>query len=158
MKVLFFTREFPPYVYGGAGVHVEYLADELAKLMKVDVRCFGDQDLIDGNLRVKGFPYDNPNFKESNSKLKAVLETLSTGIHMKSQESEADFDAAAKKKVELVAFAKANKEIPIVAMKPTALGRFALWQKVSEKKPLTQAEEQESLGNCRRSLPSRCQS
>ncbi|RAJ11988.1 proline dehydrogenase family protein [Olleya aquimaris] len=59
------------------------------------------------------------------------------------KESEADFDAAAKKKVELVAFAKANKEIPIVAMKPTALGRFALWQKVSEKKPLTQAEEQE---------------
>jgi glycogen synthase len=90
MKVLFFTREFPPYVYGGAGVHVEYLADELAKLMKVDVRCFGDQDLIDGNLRVKGFPYDNPNFKDSNSKLKAVFQTLSTGIHMNAQESDAD--------------------------------------------------------------------
>ena len=29
MKALFFTREFPPYVYGGAGVHVEYLAAEL---------------------------------------------------------------------------------------------------------------------------------
>jgi len=90
MKVLFFTREFPPYVYGGAGVHVEYLADELAKLMKVDVRCFGDQDLIDGNLTVKGFPYDNPDFKDSNSKLKAVFQTLSTGIHMNAQESDAD--------------------------------------------------------------------
>ena len=29
MKALFYTREFPPYVYGGAGVHVEYLASEL---------------------------------------------------------------------------------------------------------------------------------
>jgi starch synthase len=90
MKVLFYTREFPPYVYGGAGVHVEYLADELAKLMKVDVRCFGDQNLASGNLSVKGFPYDNPNFKDSNSKLKAVFQTLSTGIHMNAAESDAD--------------------------------------------------------------------
>jgi len=90
MKVLFYTREFPPYVYGGAGVHVEYLAEELAKLMKVDVRCFGDQNLASGNLSVKGFPYDNPNFKDSNSKLKAVFQTLSTGIHMNAAESDAD--------------------------------------------------------------------
>jgi len=90
MKVLFYTREFPPYVYGGAGVHVEYLADELAKLMKVDVRCFGDQNQASGNLSVKGFPYDNPNFKDSNSKLKAVFQTLSTGIHMNAAESDAD--------------------------------------------------------------------
>jgi len=90
MKVLFYTREFPPYVYGGAGVHVEYLAEELAKLMKVDVRCFGDQNLASENLSVKGFPYDNPNFKDSNSKLKAVFQTLSTGIHMNAAESDAD--------------------------------------------------------------------
>ena len=90
MKVLFFTREFPPYVYGGAGVHVEYLADELAKLMKVDVRCFGDQNQESGNLSVTGYPYDNPNFKDSNSKLKAVFQTLSTGIHMNAEESDAD--------------------------------------------------------------------
>ena len=90
MKVLFYTREFPPYVYGGAGVHVEYLADELAKLMKVDVRCFGDQDKQDHNLTVKGFPYDNPNFKDSNSKLKAVFQTLSTGVHMNAIDTDAD--------------------------------------------------------------------
>ena len=65
MKVLFYTREFPPYVYGGAGVHVEYLAAELAKLMEVDVRCFGDQDQENGNLTVKGFPYDNPDFNKA---------------------------------------------------------------------------------------------
>ena len=90
MKVLFYTREFPPYVYGGAGVHVEYLAAELAKLMDVDVRCFGDQDQKNGPLTVKGFPYDNPDFKDSNSKLKAVFQTLSTCIHMNAEDSDAD--------------------------------------------------------------------
>jgi starch synthase len=35
------TREYPPEVYGGAGVHVEYLARELAKLTELEVRCFG---------------------------------------------------------------------------------------------------------------------
>ena len=49
MKALFITREFPPYVYGGAGVHVEYLSKELAKLMDIDVRCLGDQDETNGN-------------------------------------------------------------------------------------------------------------
>jgi len=90
MKVLFYTREFPPYVYGGAGVHVEYLADELSKLMEVDVRCFGDQDSQNGNLTVKGFPYENDAFNDSNSKLKAVFQTLSTCIQMNAKDSHAD--------------------------------------------------------------------
>ena len=90
MKALFYTREFPPYVYGGAGVHVEYLATELAKLMEMDVRSFGDQDEKDGNLTVKGFPYDNPVFDDTNDKLKAVLKTLSTCIHMNADEIDAD--------------------------------------------------------------------
>ncbi len=54
-KVAFFTNEYPPYVYGGAGVHVEYLSRELAKLVPVEVRCFGDQDVSEPNLRVKGY-------------------------------------------------------------------------------------------------------
>lgn len=90
MKALFFTREFPPYVYGGAGVHVEYLAGELAKLMNVDVRCFGDQDEENGNLSIKGFPYDNVVFDDANDKLKAVLKTLSTCTQMNADEIDAD--------------------------------------------------------------------
>jgi len=35
------TREYPPDVYGGAGVHVDYLSRELAPLVDVAVRCFG---------------------------------------------------------------------------------------------------------------------
>lgn len=90
MKALFFTREFPPYVYGGAGVHVEYLAAELEKLIKVDVRCFGDQDSKVGNLAVNGFPYDNPIFDNADDKLKAVFKTLSTGLHMNAEVIDAD--------------------------------------------------------------------
>ena len=54
-KVAIFTNEYPPNVYGGAGVHVEYLSRELAKLLPVEVRCFGDQDVRADNLRVKGY-------------------------------------------------------------------------------------------------------
>jgi len=90
MKALFYTREFPPYVYGGAGVHVEYLADELAKLMNVNVRCFGDQDDNSGNLTVKGFPFDNPVFDDADDKLKSVFKTLSTCIQMNAEPIDAD--------------------------------------------------------------------
>jgi glycogen synthase len=54
-KVALFTNEYPPYVYGGAGVHVEYLSRELARLIPVEVRCFGNQDEQFDNLRVKGY-------------------------------------------------------------------------------------------------------
>ncbi len=35
------TREYPPEVYGGAGVHVTHLVEELSRLVDVDVHCFG---------------------------------------------------------------------------------------------------------------------
>jgi starch synthase len=58
MKVLFLTNEYPPHIYGGAGIHVGYLSRELAKTMPVEVRCFGDQYLEKGNLKVTGFDVD----------------------------------------------------------------------------------------------------
>ena len=39
MRVDLLTREYPPEVYGGAGVHVEYLARELRRLIDVDVHA-----------------------------------------------------------------------------------------------------------------------
>ncbi len=42
MKVALLTREYPPEVYGGAGVHVEYLARELARLEDVTVHAWGE--------------------------------------------------------------------------------------------------------------------
>ena len=62
MKVLFLTNEYPPYIYGGAGVHVDYLSRELSNLMAVEVRCFGDQRFEKGNLNVVGFEVDTSTF------------------------------------------------------------------------------------------------
>jgi len=45
VRVALLTREYPPEVYGGAGVHVEYLARSLRPLVDVTVQCFGaDRD------------------------------------------------------------------------------------------------------------------
>jgi starch synthase len=41
LRVALLTREYPPEVYGGAGVHVTYLARELAPLVDVTVHCQG---------------------------------------------------------------------------------------------------------------------
>ncbi len=58
MNIAILTNEYPPNIYGGAGVHVEYLTRELARLdghaHDIQVLCFGDQDITRGNLRVRG--------------------------------------------------------------------------------------------------------
>ncbi len=58
MRIAILTNEYPPNVYGGAGVHVEYLVREIARAEagahRVDVFCFGDQRIDEGNLHVRG--------------------------------------------------------------------------------------------------------
>lgn len=60
MKTLLLTNEYPPNIYGGAGVHVDYLSRELSRLMEVEVRCFGDQTGDHPHLRVRGFGSGTP--------------------------------------------------------------------------------------------------
>jgi starch synthase len=79
MKIAFLTNEYPPHVYGGAGVHVEYLAEELAKIDQgrhsVDVLCFGEQRERRGALRVTGVlpPVELPVNDPRHTKLFATL-------------------------------------------------------------------------------------
>jgi glycogen synthase len=58
MRIAQLSNEYPPHVYGGAGVHVEYLARELARAEggahPVQVLCFGEQDVPQGSPRVQG--------------------------------------------------------------------------------------------------------
>jgi glycogen synthase len=58
VRIGILTNEYPPHVYGGAGVHVEYLTRELASLdggrHEVRVLCFGDQREARGSLSVAG--------------------------------------------------------------------------------------------------------
>ena len=62
MNIVILTNEYPPNVYGGAGVHVEYLTRELAALddgaHDIQVLCFGEQREDRGNLTVHGVTPD----------------------------------------------------------------------------------------------------
>lgn len=81
-KVAFFTNEYPPYVYGGAGVVVEYLSQELAKLVPMEVRCFGDQDVQAPNLRVKGYGPWAGATQNTDPRFKGALDALYRSLEM----------------------------------------------------------------------------
>lgn len=76
MKALLLTNEYPPYIYGGAGVHVEYLSRELEKIIKVEVRCFGDQLSEKNNLIVRGFGIDSNLYLSTDKLIRPALEAL----------------------------------------------------------------------------------
>jgi len=80
LRVGLMTREYPPNVYGGAGVHVEYLSRELAKKIEVDVHCWGDQNSDNGNLHVRGCQPWSVITEGTQEKFKMALETLSLNL------------------------------------------------------------------------------
>jgi len=93
MKIGILTNEYPPNVYGGAGVSVEYLTDELCELddgrHSVRVLCFGDQDAVDGNLSVLGV---NPpmEFRTVDTRHRKFLETMLNDLVMAGEISDVD--------------------------------------------------------------------
>jgi starch synthase len=80
MRVGLFTREYPPHVYGGAGVHVEYLSRELAKKIEVEVHCWGSQHSDEGNLHVRGAHPWSEITDHTIGKFKTALETFSLNL------------------------------------------------------------------------------
>ena len=54
MRALVLTNEYPPEVYGGAGVHVAELTRHLRELIEVDVRTFGSHAEEATGWRVRG--------------------------------------------------------------------------------------------------------
>ncbi|HEY7737877.1 MAG TPA: glycogen synthase [Candidatus Limnocylindria bacterium] len=56
MRVLMLTNEFPPSVYGGAGIHVEELTAALRGRIELDIRTFGEQRHDEPGYRVRGYP------------------------------------------------------------------------------------------------------
>jgi len=80
LRVGLMTREYPPNVYGGAGVHVEYLSRELAKRIDVEVHCWGDQFSDEGNLHVRGAEPWSLLAEGAQEKYKMALETLSLNL------------------------------------------------------------------------------
>jgi starch synthase len=80
MRVGLFTREYPPDVYGGAGVHVDYLSRELAKEIEVEVHCWGRQHSDEGNLHVRGAEPWSEITQGTEGKFKGALEALSLDL------------------------------------------------------------------------------
>jgi len=80
MKVTLMTREYPPHVYGGAGVHVRFLSRELARKMQVEVRCFGEQQVDDGPLKVKGYQTWDRMWEGSEPRFNSTLGTFSVDL------------------------------------------------------------------------------
>ncbi len=80
MRVGLMTREYPPAVYGGAGVHVEYLSRELAKRIEVEVHCWGDQQAEEGNLHVRGEEPAAEVTAGSTEKFKAAVDALALNL------------------------------------------------------------------------------
>jgi glycogen synthase len=89
MKALFLTNEYPPHIYGGAGVHVEYLARELANLCEIEVRCFGDQRVEGVNPTVTGVGLDADGWSCPKN-LKSVFGALQRCLDFNTRKVDAD--------------------------------------------------------------------
>ncbi|MEB8329189.1 proline dehydrogenase family protein [Flavobacteriaceae bacterium KMM 6897] len=72
---------------------------------------------------------------------KGVSSVLDYSVEGKDVENQ--FDFAYEKIMEILNFVKEKEGIPYAVFKPTAFGRFAIYQKIGEGKTLTEAEEQE---------------
>lgn len=77
MKVALLTREFPPEVYGGAGVHVEHLSRELAKVVEADVHCFGAER--SSPLVRHAYPFPDPSLPAGTT---TPLQVMNTDLRM----------------------------------------------------------------------------
>ncbi|CAB4341635.1 MAG: glycogen synthase [Actinobacteria bacterium] len=80
MNISIVTKEWPPEIYGGAGVHVEHLVAQLRKSETVDVHCFGTD-------KSGAMAYQSPpNLASSNS----AIQTLGVNLEMVKDFSKAD--------------------------------------------------------------------
>ena len=85
MKALLLTREYPPHIYGGAGVVVGQLAEALARLMPVEVRCFGERAAAESTDRIalRGYaPWERVGAGRDKPLYAPALETLSIALAM----------------------------------------------------------------------------
>lgn len=82
MRILLLSREYPPHVYGGAGVVVDHLSRALARRASVEVRCFGDQQQTDPPLTVKGYAPWPRLAGGPEAPYAPALEALSVGLAM----------------------------------------------------------------------------
>ncbi len=81
MRALILTNEFPPEIYGGAGVHVDELTRHLRDLAELDVRTFGSATADEPGWRVRGYPHAH-DVSKALEPLRPMLAALSRDIAM----------------------------------------------------------------------------
>jgi starch synthase len=88
MKALVLTREYPPHVYGGAGVVVDELTRALSRRMAVEVRCF-DAPAAPPGVDARAYaPGISPS--DAHARHAAALRALSVGLAMAADPVDAD--------------------------------------------------------------------
>jgi alpha-maltose-1-phosphate synthase len=89
VRALILTNEFPPDIYGGAGVHVAELTRHLRSLIELDVRTFGSRAETDAGWRVQGYPAEH-DLTGADDRLRPMLAALSRDIGMVADPVDAD--------------------------------------------------------------------
>jgi alpha-maltose-1-phosphate synthase len=89
MRALILTNEFPPHIYGGAGVHVDYLTRELRRLIEVEVRSFAGEPVDEDGWRVRAYEAAH-DLDASDQQLKSLWATLSRDIGFVAEPIRAD--------------------------------------------------------------------
>jgi starch synthase len=79
VRALILTNEFPPSIYGGAGIHVAELTRHLRPLIELDIRTFGDHDDADAGWRVRGYPSTH-DLATTDERLRPLIAALSRDI------------------------------------------------------------------------------
>ncbi len=89
MRALILTNEFPPSIYGGAGVHVDELSRHLRPLVELDIRTFGTHADDEPGWRVRGYPPAH-GLAEADDRLRPMLAALSRDLAMVADPVDAD--------------------------------------------------------------------
>ena len=89
LRALFLTNEFPPEVYGGAGIHVDELTRHLRGLIELDVRSFGSRSEDEKGWRVRGYPPAH-DASALDPRLRPMFEALSRDLSMLADPVRAD--------------------------------------------------------------------
>jgi glycogen synthase len=91
VRLVVLTREYPPHVYGGAGVVVDELTRALSRRMTVEVRCFGERRSVTDGVVIRGYsPWARVGGAPEGPRFAPALESLSVGLAMARDPVDAD--------------------------------------------------------------------
>jgi starch synthase len=89
MKALLLTNEYPPNVYGGAGMHVAELTRHLRALISLEIRTFGEQHEEADGWRVRGYPPAREQGPDDD-RLRPAWDAFGRDLAMAADQSDAD--------------------------------------------------------------------